>query len=266
MKHIVWPRAKLVVLTSFFTFTFAIMFLALVQNYAQAGVSSLLSTHGSAVIENIDAQYPINHQVIPSFGIQHHIAGFDFDTDDSYQKYLHTDHPFNDSAYAPTDLLPIDSNFTANNARAFTLRQEAGTQFADMAWHFRKAFSGDKLYISSAYRSMWLQDYLIKQWCALVKCAPTGTSEHQAWLAVDLKIVAKSGKSYSLDVTSPNKYADWLKINAARFGFHNTYQKWVEVDGKIVEWRHRRYLWIPLATLLSDNDQTFAEYYTSITN
>ena len=134
-----------------------------------------------------------------------------------------------------------------------------------MARHFRDAFSGDKLYITSAYRSRGLQDYLIKQWCALIKCAQIGTSEHQAWLALDLKVITKWGKGYSLDFDStPNKYYDWLRNNAADFWFHNTYQKWVEVDGKIAEWRHRRYLWTGLATVLSEKDETFAEYYNWI--
>jgi len=87
----------------------------------------------------------------------------DFDSDTSLQKYLGTDHPFTDTAYIPDDLVAVESNFTANNARAFKLREEASIHFADMAWHFRNAFSGDKIYISSAYRSRGLQDYLIKQ-------------------------------------------------------------------------------------------------------
>lgn len=78
---------------------------------------------------------------------------FDFDSDDSYQKFLHDDHPFTHRAYVPSDLAPIDSNFTANNSKAFMLRKEAGIQFADMAWHFWDAFSGDRLFITSTYRS-----------------------------------------------------------------------------------------------------------------
>jgi len=78
---------------------------------------------------------------------------FDFDSDDSYQRVLDTTKPFNDINYVPHDLAPINSVFTANNAKRFQLRQEVGDLFADMAWHFRHAFSGDKLYIMSAYRS-----------------------------------------------------------------------------------------------------------------
>jgi LAS superfamily LD-carboxypeptidase LdcB len=98
----------------------------------------------------------------------------------------------------------------------------------------------------------------------LIKCAQVGTSEHQAWLAVDIKVITKWGRWYSLDVNYPNKYLDWLRDNASIFWFHNTYQKGVEIDGKIVEWRHRRYLWTELAKILSDNKQTLSEYYNWI--
>jgi len=260
----VGSRTRIVLLTSFFTFAFAMLLLALVQNYAHAGTTSLQPVRIAAVVNTADIQSAVEYEIVPSFWLEYRTPDFDFDADDSYQKYLNTDHPFTDSSYIPTDLLPIDSNFTANNSKAFKLREEAGVQFADIARHFRNAFSGDRLYVSSAYRSMWLQDYLIKQWCALLRCAKSGTSEHQAWLAVDLKVITKWGKWYSLDVAYPNKYSDRLKANAADFWFHNTYQKWVEVDGKMAEWRHRRYVWTRLAKILAENNQTFAEYYTAI--
>jgi hypothetical protein len=71
-----------------------------------------------------------------------HVAPiFDFDSDDSFQKYLNTDHSFTDISYVPTDLISINSNFTANNPKGFQLRQEAVTYFNDMARHFWNAFS-----------------------------------------------------------------------------------------------------------------------------
>ena len=241
-------RMKIVLLSAFFTFAFAMLFLALLQN-------------------NVHASGTVAYQLVSTFWSEYTTPGFDFDDDASLQKYLNADHPFLDSSYVPSDLVPIDSNFTANVSKTFKLRQEAALAFADMAWHFRDAFSGDRLYISSAYRSAWFQDFLIKQWCKLIKCAQMGTSEHQAGLAVDLKIITRWWTSHSLDITSnPNKYYDWLKSHAATFGFHNTYQKGIDVDGKIVEWWHWRYVWSSLATLLADKEQTFAEYYNTIHN
>lgn len=34
---------------------------------------------------------------------------------------------------------------------------------------------------------------------------------------------------------TPNKYTDWLHAHAQERGFHNTYQKGVAIDGKIIE-------------------------------
>ncbi len=264
-KFMLGSRTKIILLTSFFTFAFAISFLALLQNYAQASTSSLDSSSFSTVY-TADIRSPIDHTIVPYFWLEPQVLSFDLDSDISFQKYLHTDHPFADTSYVPNDLVPINSNFTANTSKAFKLRYEAAIQFADMAWHFWNTFSGDRLYIISAYRSKWHQSYLINQWCSLIKCAKAGTSEHQAWLAVDLKVITRWGRTYSLDSAYPNVYYDWLKANAATFGFHNTYQKGVEVDGKIVEWWHRRYLGIELATLLIENNQTLAEYYNTIKN
>ncbi len=255
----VGPRTKIVFLSLFFTFAFALSFLALVQNYVRAETLRSPSIFISSTTW-ISSVFGI--------GIQSSLTSdFDFDSDDSFQKYLNADHPFFDTSYMPNDLVNIESDFTANNSRAFQLRQEAATQFADMARHFRNTFSWDRLYITSAYRSRWFQDFLVKQWCSVFKCAKVWTSEHQAWLALDLKVITRWGRWISFDITDkPNKYYDWLKTNAAEFGFHNTYQRGVEIDGKIAEWRHRRYVWKELATILMDNNQTFAEYYNSINN
>ena len=255
-------RTRIVLLSMFFTFAFSMLFLALFENYASAETVENSSIRIVPVIATSDIKPIVEHELVPSFGLGHESAlEFDFEHDDSFQKFLHDEHPFDDTSYVPTDLLPINSNFTANNSKAFKLREEAGIQFADMARHFRNAFSGDTLRVASAYRSSGLQWYLIKQWCALIRCAKIWTSEHQAWLAVDLKVIAKWGKWYSLDIAYLNKYYDRFKNNAHTFWFHNTYQKWADVDGKMVEGWHRRYVWVELATILHENDQTFAEYY-----
>lgn len=191
-------------------------------------------------------------------------SSFDFESDDSYQRFLATDHPFNDINYVPADLAPINSNFTSNDARKFKLRQKAGDMFADMARHFQDDFKGDRLTIFSAYRSKSYQDGLIRKWCAANACAKWWTSEHQAGLAVDLRVTTKRGKSVSLDYSS--KYTEWLHAHAQERGFHNTYQKGVAIDGKIIEWRHWRYMGVELATLLRSNGQTIAEYYHSLKN
>lgn len=152
-------RMRIVLLTAFFTFAFSMLFLALVENYVRAETVESPNMRIVAVVATSDIKPIVKHEIVPSFGLKVHESApsFDFDSDDSFQKFLHDEYPFDDSSYTPTDLLPIDSNFTANNSKAFKLRQEAGIQFADMARHFRNTFSGDKLWIASAYRSSGLQ-------------------------------------------------------------------------------------------------------------
>lgn len=136
-------RTKIVFLSGFFAFTFALSFFALVQNYVHAETVLASPIRIVAVGSDVEIQSSLLYnEMIPSFGQSHESAPeFDFDSDDSFQKYLSTDHPFTDSSYTPVDLIPIDSNFTANNSKAFKLREEASIQFADMAWHFRNTFS-----------------------------------------------------------------------------------------------------------------------------
>jgi hypothetical protein len=50
---------------------------------------------------------------------------YDYFSDDSFQRYLSVDTPFIDLNYIPWDLLPVNSSFTANSAKAFRLREEA---------------------------------------------------------------------------------------------------------------------------------------------
>lgn len=80
--------------------------------------------------------------ILPTYnGFEQKDPSFDFDSDASFQKYLNPDHPFQDDSYEPSDLIAIDSHFTANNSAKFQLRKEAAVHFADMARHFRHDFS-----------------------------------------------------------------------------------------------------------------------------
>jgi len=157
-------RIRIVLLTSFFTFAFSMLFLLLLENYVSAeDVQDVSAISDSSVDFSLWSSVS-TYEIVPNFfKIQESAPQFDFETDDSLQKFLHDDYPFNDKYYVPVDLVPIDSNFTANNSKSFKLREEASIQFADMAWHFRDAFGGDKLYIASAYRSSAFQAFMIRQ-------------------------------------------------------------------------------------------------------
>lgn len=184
---------------------------------------------------------------------------YDTKNDDSIQKYLGKWIYLSDLNYVPQDLVSIDSDFTANNARKFIMKKEAAQHFADLARHFWSHYKWDRLFITSAYRSASFQSYLIKKWCSRSRCAEVGASEHQLWLAIDIGVMTKNWRYIPLTKTSP--YYQWLVENWADWWFHNTYQKWIDIDGQMEEAWHRRYLWVSLAQNLRDNNQTFSERY-----
>lgn len=185
---------------------------------------------------------------------------FDLYTDSSFQRYVSDDNPFSDPMYKPLDLMPIISHFTYNKSSKFFLRAPAGEAFADMAWSFRDHFDrNSKIYIVSTYRSYGHQNSLVQKGCKENKCAEPWASEHQAGLAVDIAAASRNGKT--IQMTTGSDYYKWMDDNAYKYGFHNTYKKWVEIDGKIAEHRHRRFVGIPFATYLHDNNMTIAEYF-----
>lgn len=178
----------------------------------------------------------------------------DFFDDYSFQKFLDDNHTLS-KWYNPDDVVKIESDFTYNNSRNFYLREEAAIAFADMARAFSNAFDFKaKLSINSARRSPEYQKKLSAS-CSNWRCAKPWTSEHEAWLALDIWVNWWNIKSWN------GKYYQWLYDNAHLYGFHNTYQKWIEVDWKIVEAWHWRYVGKDLATTLHENNQTIAEYF-----
>ena len=182
------------------------------------------------------------------------VAKMDFYSDSSFQKFLDDKHPLS-SNYEANDIAKINSDFTSNKSSDFKLRKKAGEMFEWMAWAFSNAFEFKaRLTINSAWRSQKYQRQLASN-CSAWRCAKPWTSEHEAGLALDLWVNGWNIKAWS------GKYYQWLVDNAYKYGFHNSYQKWIEVDWKIVEPWHWRYVGVELATILHEHKQTFAEYF-----
>ena len=182
------------------------------------------------------------------------IASLDYYSDASFQKFLDDNHSLS-QGYEASDIVKINSDFTSNKFSNFSLRKKAAEMFEWMARAFSNAFEFKaRLTINSAWRSQNFQ-YQLASNCSAWRCAKPGTSEHEAGLALDLGVNGGNIKAWS------GKYYQRLVNNAHKYGFHNSYQKWMEVDGKIVEPWHWRYVWIDLATYLHEHNQTFAEYF-----
>jgi D-alanyl-D-alanine carboxypeptidase len=183
-------------------------------------------------------------------------AIFDFRSNASPQKFLDDKHAFSTS-YVPQDIVSLVSSEIFPTATTFQLRAEASEHFLEMASAFSQAFQKTnkvRLSITSAYRSPTYQKQLASS-CSTARCAKPGTSEHEAGLALDL------GVNGGNILGNGGKYYQWLLDNAHLYGFHNTYQKGIEVDGKMVEPRHWRYIGADLATYLHDSQRTISEYF-----
>ena len=183
----------------------------------------------------------------------------DFETDDSLQKFLNPENGFNNKKYIPQSLEKISSNVIYDSKWwNQVLRKEAKDALEEM-WKKFEQETWEKINVVSAYRSYDYQVWIKRWWCPDNLCANPGFSEHQTGLVVDLWSASSKDNWYSN--VKLKKYFSWLNENAHKFGFHNTYQKWRDVDWYEIEPWHWRYLWVELATYLRENNLTFAEFY-----
>ena len=183
---------------------------------------------------------------------------FDFESDDSYHKYVDPDIPFQELWYIPPDLRSLSLTYITDTRGDLRLRESAATALEELAEYFYSDI-WEKVVVVSSYRSYERQRQIKVGWCPDHLCAKPGYSEHQSGLAVDFW--SASSEAYWQWSPRLMRFYDWLYNNAHHYGFHNSYQNWVEIDGYAVEPWHWRYLWVELATYLRENEITFAEYF-----
>lgn len=180
-------------------------------------------------------------------------------TDSSLTKFVNNKVPFDNVWYVPTNLVPvwwkhiIDSKWWSMKVKE--ILKENLLKMANDFYEDTK----NNIVVVSAYRSYNYQKWIKDRWCPDNLCAKAGYSEHQTWLTIDL-YSASSNRNWANDNTL-QKYYKWLSANAHKYGFTNTYQKWLEVDWYEIEPWHWRYVWEDLATLLKENNITLAEFY-----
>lgn len=197
------------------------------------------------VVNALDASSIINH------------SWYDFTTDDSLQKFVNNKVSFNNKKYIPDDLEKLSWEYLLDAKNWQYLRQEALLNLQKMSKDFYDNFQ-EKLKIVSAYRSYEYQVWIKSRWCSDLLCAKAWYSEHQTGLAIDL--FEASSKAEFLSKADLSNYFDWLNENAYKYWFTNSYQKWLKVDWYAIEPWHWRYVWLDLATYLSENNLTLAEF------
>ena len=176
--------------------------------------------------------------------------------DNDIQKFVGVWQPFNNINYEPSDLIPLQWRSHISAQARHTFRKEAADNLEKMANAFYETF-WTNIVIASAYRSYSYQKNSISESCKQSwRCAREWESEHQLWLAVDLREATNEQKFLS----KYQKYYDRLHDNAHLYWFHQSYQNWREFDGYYIEPWHWRYLWTWLATKLHDRNITFTQY------
>ena len=182
--------------------------------------------------------------------------------DDNIQKFIWINQPFFNKNYEPYDLVPLKWRSHISAQDRHTLRLEAAENIEKMANAFYSEF-WKNLVIVSAYRSYIYQKNSISKKCKQSgRCAKEWESEHQLWLAVDLRETTNEQKFLS----KYQKYYNRLRNNAHLYWFHQSFQNWKEIDWYYTEPRHRRYLGIDLATELYEKNMTFTQYVRLLKN
>jgi LAS superfamily LD-carboxypeptidase LdcB len=240
-------------------FCLLILFFVVQQNFVKAETNLEKQKYSNDSISDFILKKGIN---IISSNIEESLnkykKDFDIYSDYSLQKYISDDLLLNNKKYSPSDLTQIDSEYIVNRAWRPYLRLPAQIAFEKMAKDFH-LYSSQYLYLISAYRSYKDQATLFEWWCSSNRCAKIWASEHQLWLAVDIHLATKNWYNVLWW-----EYLDRLNQNAHKYWFINTYRKWYNIDGKMPEVWHRRYVWIHLATELFEKDLSFAQYYNTI--
>ena len=176
--------------------------------------------------------------------------------DDDIQKFVGVGQPFDNISYEPLDLVSLQNRSYISAQARHTFRKEAADNLEKMANDFYSEF-WTNIVVASAYRSYGYQKNSISESCKQSgRCAREWESEHQLWLAVDLREATNEQKFLS----KYQKYYDWLHENAHLYWFHQSYQNWREIDGYYIEPWHWRYLGIWLATTLHEKGITFTQY------
>jgi len=188
-----------------------------------------------------------------------YLNNLDLNSDNSITKFVNNKIHFNNITYIPENLVFVSWKHIIDGKNWYIkVRKILKENLEKMAIDFYKD-TNNNIIVVSWYRSYKYQKWIKDRGCPDNLCAKAGYSEHQSWLAVDL-YSASSQRNWANN-NNLKKYYFWLKQNAWKYGFINTYQKWIKIDGYEIEPWHWRYVWKKLAKYLLDNNITFAEFY-----
>lgn len=185
-----------------------------------------------------------------------------FNIDSSILRYVDAKHCLNKIDYVPIWLTFYTGANTIKERKIY-IREEALSAFKKMNNKFKEKFGKD-IFIISSYRSYKYQKRVYSKCKDKTFCAKPGCSEHQLGLAVD--IIEISDKEKFFDKEKNRVYYQWLKNNAYKYWFINSYINWIKIDTYPEEPWHWRYVWVWFASYLHKKWINFAQYFYNITS
>ncbi len=205
------------------------------------------------LLNEIEAYIFINYIAIK---VDEADANIDLVSDTSLYKYVSDEISYSNPYFIPADLVMLYENENLSLGYGtwlsyMMISERVHPWLQELAIAYTERF-GIPLKVNSAWRSFEFQRDEFSQKCRDDGfCAKPGHSEHQSGMAVDLNGMY-------------GDYYIWMTNNAHEFWFHQSYQKWQDVDGYHEEKWHRRYLWTELATELQKRWITYSEMYQEI--
>ena len=195
------------------------------------------------------------------------VSAFDVSADSNLLMLVSKAHPISED-YVPTQITIHDINAVSNGR---TLRKEAFDAFTLMYRDMTVA-GITRCNIVSGYRSYATQLDIVNSKVdarvaagasrknaynqVIMSTAPAGCSEHQLGLAIDLSTGTDTSQSFASSAAGL-----WMEENCWKYGFIRRYQgEKSALTGIVNEAWHYRYLGVPHAQIMHENNWCFEEY------
>jgi D-alanyl-D-alanine carboxypeptidase len=191
--------------------------------------------------------------------LREYIINLDLETDNSITKFVNNKVHYNKLWYVPENLVSVWWKYIVDWKWWYIKVSKTLKENLDKLSEQFYLDTNNNIVVVSWYRSYNYQKWIKDRGCPDNLCAKAWYSEHQSGLTIDI-YSASSEKNWANN-NNLKKYFSWFKDNAYKYGFHNTYQKWLEIDWYEIEPWHWRYLWNKFAKYLHDEDITIAEFY-----
>lgn len=179
--------------------------------------------------------------------------------DKSVLRYVWPNEPLSDRNYRPSDLVSLSGANINEAGRVSQIRAIAKPSVLLMAKDFSEHF-WEPLVAISAFRSAEYQQRLWDLWRCNdgAFCAKPWHSEHQLGLWVDF-FDATSEEQY-LSNPRYKAFYEWMKENAHKYGWTQSYKHGPDVDGYEIEPWHWRYIGNEKAIFLQKLDMSYTRF------